>query len=47
MEDEFPAGHVYQVRESDADQAVYDLPEWMPAVQSALLNESATLFRRK
>jgi len=23
------------------------LPEWMPAVQSALLNESATLFRRK
>lgn len=47
MEHEFPVGQVYQLRESDADQEVYGLLEWMPAVQAALLNESATLFRRK
>lgn len=47
IEHEFAAGEVFQLREADADQEVYGLPEWMPAVQSALLNESATLFRRK
>lgn len=47
VEHEFPAGDVYQLREADADQEIYGLPEWMPAVQAALLNESATLFRRK
>ena len=47
IEHEFTAGEVFQLREADADQEVYGLPEWMPAVQSALLNESATLFRRK
>ena len=38
---------MFQLREADADQEIYGLPEWMPAVQAALLNESATLFRRK
>lgn len=47
VEHEFPAGEVFQLREADADQEIYGLPEWMPAVQAALLNESATLFRRK
>jgi PBSX family phage portal protein len=47
MEHEFRTGQVYQLREADADQEIYGLPEWMPAVQAALLNESATLFRRK
>jgi hypothetical protein len=46
-EHEFKAGSVFQLREVDVDQETYGLPEWMPAVQSALLNESATLFRRK
>ncbi|WP_448132810.1 phage portal protein [Stenotrophomonas rhizophila] len=46
-EHEFKAGAVFQLREVDVDQEIYGLPEWMPAVQSALLNESATLFRRK
>jgi PBSX family phage portal protein len=46
-EHEFKAGSVFQLREVDVDQEIYGLPEWMPAVQSALLNESATLFRRK
>jgi len=46
-EHEFAAGCVYQVREPDTDQEIYGLPEWLAALQSALLNESATLFRRK
>lgn len=47
IEHEFARGDVFQLREADVDQEIYGLPEWMPAVQSALLNESATLFRRK
>lgn len=47
IEHEFPQGSVFQLREPDPDQELYGLPEWLPAVQSALLNESATLFRRK
>ncbi len=47
VEHEFRPGEVFQLREADADQEIYGLPEWMPAVQAALLNESATLFRRK
>ncbi|MDX6083936.1 phage portal protein [Xanthomonas campestris pv. incanae] len=43
----FEPGSVFQLREADVDQELYGLPEWMPAMQSALLNESATLFRRK
>ena len=46
-EHEFEHGSVFQLREADVDQEIYGLPEWLPAVQSALLNESATLFRRK
>ncbi|MFM9768098.1 hypothetical protein, partial [Streptomyces scabiei] len=34
-------------READINQEIYGLPEWKAALQSALLNESATLFRRK
>lgn len=44
---EFTPGTVCQLREADIDQEIYGLPEWLAAVQSALLNESATLFRRK
>lgn len=46
-EHEFKRGTVYQLREADVDQEIYGLPEWLSALQSALLNESATLFRRK
>lgn len=46
-EHEFRRGSVFQLREADVDQEIYGLPEWLSAVQSALLNESATLFRRK
>lgn len=46
-EHEFELGTVFHLREADLHQEVYGLPEWISALQSALLNESATLFRRK
>ncbi len=44
---EFDRGSICHLREADINQEVYGLPEWLSALQSALLNESATLFRRK
>lgn len=38
---------VVQLREHDINQEVYGLPEYLAALNSAWLNESATLFRRK
>ncbi|MNU08756.1 Phage portal protein [compost metagenome] len=46
-EHEFKTGSVCHLRVADIGQEIYGLPEWLPALQSALLNESATLFRRK
>lgn len=46
-EHEFERDTVFQLREVDVNQEIYGLPEWMASLQSALLNESATLFRRK
>ncbi|HCF7077099.1 TPA: phage portal protein [Pseudomonas aeruginosa] len=46
-EHEFKAGSICHLRVADIDQEIYGLPEWLPALQSALLNEAATLFRRK
>ena len=43
----FEVGTVLHLREADINQEIYGLPEWLAALQSALLNESATLFRRK
>ncbi len=43
----FEAGSVFHLKEADLHQEIYGLPEWISALQSALLNESATLFRRK
>ena len=43
----FESGSVFHLREADLHQEIYGLPEWISALQSALLNESATLFRRK
>ena len=33
--------------EPDLNQEIYGLPEYLSAMPSALLNDSATLFRRK
>lgn len=46
-EHEFETGSICHLREADINQEIYGLPEWLAALQSALLNESATLFRRK
>lgn len=46
-EHEFKNGTVFHQLEADINQEIYGLPEWLPALQSALLNKSATLFRRK
>ncbi len=43
----FKPGSLFQLRDADVDQEIYGMPEWLSAVQSALLNESATLFRRR
>lgn len=44
---EFPKGDLFQLREQDIHQEVYGLPPYLGALQSAMLNESATLFRRR
>ena len=44
---EFPRGRIKHVLEPDVEQEVYGLPEWLSALQSGLLNENATLFRRR
>lgn len=46
-EHEFKRGTICHLRAADINQEIYGLPEWLPALQSALLNENATLFRRK
>lgn len=46
-EHEFPRGSVLQLMEPDINQEVYGLPSYLAAINSALLNESATLFRRR
>lgn len=43
----FEPDSIFHLREADLHQEIYGLPEWISALQSALLNESATLFRRK
>jgi len=41
------AGSVIHLKRPDINQNVYGLPEYLGALQSAFLNEAATLFRRK
>lgn len=43
----FEPGSIFHLFEPDLNQEVYGLPEYLSAIPSALLNESATLFRRK
>lgn len=47
QEHEFKKGSVFHLMEPDINQEIYGLPEHIPALNSAWLNESATLFRRK
>lgn len=44
---QFASGSVLHLLQPDIHQEVYGLPEYLAALNSAWLNESATLFRRK
>lgn len=44
---EFDAGRVFHLIEHDPGQEIYGRAEYLSAVQSLLLNENATLFRRR
>lgn len=43
----FVPGSVFHLAEPDIHQEIYGLPGYLAAIPSALLNEDATLFRRK
>ena len=43
----FAPGSVHHLRLEDVNQEIYGLPEYLAAMQSALLNEASTLFRRR
>ncbi|MDO6426226.1 phage portal protein [Thalassotalea sp. 1_MG-2023] len=43
----FEPGEVIQIKEYDPRQGIYAIPQYYGGIQSALLNEDATLFRRK
>lgn len=43
----FNAGEVIHVKEYDPAQGIYGIPQYYGGIQSALLNEDATLFRRR
>ena len=47
QEHEFAAGAICHVIEPDVHQEIYGLPQYLASLQSAWLNESATLFRRR
>ena len=44
---EFAKGSIYHLMQTDFNQEIYGLPEYLSALGSAWLNESATLFRRR
>lgn len=44
---EFEPDATFHLLEPDVNQDIYGLPQYLSALQSAWLNESATLFRRK
>ena len=44
---DFRAGEVLHIKNYDTAQTIYGLPEWLCGMQSILLNEDGTLFRRR
>lgn len=43
----FRENHIFHLQQPDVAQEIYGLPEWLSALQSGLLSENATLFRRR
>lgn len=44
---EFEQGEILHIHNYDVNQEIYGLPGYLGAIQSMLLNEDATIFRRK
>lgn len=44
---DFKPGEVVHIKNYDVTQVIYGMPAYLGAIQSMLLNEDATLFRRK
>lgn len=44
---EYRAGSVFHLLEADPMQEIYGMPEYLGGLQSGLLNEAATIFRRR
>ncbi len=47
QEEWFRPGSMLQIMQPGLDQEIYGVPEYLSALQSAFLNEGATLFRRR
>ncbi|BDA13541.1 phage portal protein [Aeromonas caviae] len=47
QEQALPTGRVGHVMEADINQEIYGIPDYVGGLNSTLLNESATLFRRR
>lgn len=43
----FRKGSICHIMEPDVDQEIYGVPQYLASLQASLLNESATLFRRR
>lgn len=44
---DFGTDEIFHIKEYDEIQQIYGLPDWLGGMQSALLNQDATLFRRR
>jgi len=44
---DYAPGEILHVKEYDCCQQIYGVPDWIGGLQAALLNEDATLFRRR
>ncbi|MCP3943102.1 MAG: phage portal protein [Desulfobacteraceae bacterium] len=44
---EFKPGEVVHIKNYDVSQTIYGIPSYLGAIQSMLLNEDATMFRRR
>ncbi|WP_313801029.1 phage portal protein [Sphingobium sp.] len=44
---QFERDRIFHLQQPDVAQEIYGMPEWLSALQSGLLSENATLFRRR
>ena len=44
---QYEPGRIFHLQQPDVAQEIYGMPEWLSALQSGLLSENATLFRRR